>query len=123
MKCQSKSCLCYSMENGAVIIGITFMMSSAIALILEFGLIFQWNDMKIHFKNDTMRQCKFSLLRKSENLKYIIVYSNPSPNIIFHGMIFFLATEIMLSEGLLLHNLLFFTITTLFFSCLPFSDC
>ena len=49
------------MENGAVIIGITFMMSSAIALILEFGLIFQWNDMKIHFKNDTMRQCKFSL--------------------------------------------------------------
>ena len=55
------------MENGAVIIGITFMMSSAIALILEFGLIFQWNDMKIHFKNDTMRQCKFSLLRKREN--------------------------------------------------------
>ena len=64
MKCQSKSCLCYSLEHGAVIIGITFMMSSAIALLAEVGLILQWNDMKIHFKNDKMKQCKFNLLRK-----------------------------------------------------------
>ena len=64
MKCQSKSCLCYSLEHGAVIIGITFMMSSAIALIAEVGMILQWNDMKIHFKNDTMKQCQLSLLRK-----------------------------------------------------------
>ena len=75
MKCQSKSCLCYSMENGAVIIGITFMMSSAIALILEFGLILQWNDMKIHFKNDTMRQCKFSL-RKLKVHNLLFFYNN-----------------------------------------------
>ena len=47
-----KSCCCYSLQHGTVIIGITFMISSAVALLLEIGLIAEWADIKDYVEDD-----------------------------------------------------------------------
>ena len=60
MKCvrRDKSCFCYSLQNGAVIIGIIFMLSSAVALLLEIGMLAEWDDIKLNFKDVRMQKCK-----------------------------------------------------------------
>ena len=58
MNCKNKSCLCYSVETGAVIIGITFMVSTTVAILLYCGMILDWDEMKLNFKDKRMRNCK-----------------------------------------------------------------
>ena len=58
LKCLSKnkSCCCYSLEHGAIIIGITFMISSSVALLCEIGMLAEWNDIKHNFNDKRMRK-------------------------------------------------------------------
>lgn len=57
MKCvrQDRSCFCYSLEHGAVIIGITFLISSGVALLAEIGMLVEWHDIQNNFKDERMR--------------------------------------------------------------------
>ena len=85
-KCQIKSCLCYSLEHGAIIIGITFMLSSAIGLMLYVGMLLQWDEIKLNFNDKRMRQCMYNsknLLNKPKyELKYSIFFSVVKPFLI-----------------------------------------
>ena len=53
-----KSCCCYSLQHGAIVIGIAVMVSSAIALLTEVGMIAEWEDIKESIKDPKMQQCK-----------------------------------------------------------------
>ena len=53
-----KSFCCYSLQHGAIVIGIAVMVSSAIALIAEVGMIAEWEDIKESIKNPKMQQCE-----------------------------------------------------------------
>ena len=58
LKClnKNKSCCCYSLEHGAVIIGITFMVSTSVALLCNIGLLAEWDAIKVNFKDKRMRK-------------------------------------------------------------------
>ena len=60
MKCVQKdrSCFCYSLEHGAVIIGILSMMSSAVLLLAEVAMLAEWEDIQKNFKDERMKRCK-----------------------------------------------------------------
>ena len=53
-----KSCCCYSLQHGAIVIGIAVMVSSAIALLTEVGMIAEWENIKESIKDPKMQQCK-----------------------------------------------------------------
>ena len=53
-----KSCCCYSLQHGAVIIGITFMITSAVLVLMEVGLLAEWTDVQKSFRDLKSRQCK-----------------------------------------------------------------
>lgn len=57
-----KGCCCYSLQDGAIIIGITFMMASSVALLMEVGLIAEWEDVKLSLHDKRMRQFTFPVL-------------------------------------------------------------
>ena len=58
LKCvdKSKSCCCYSLEHGAVIIGITFMIGTSVALLCNIGLLAEWDAIKSSFKDKRMQK-------------------------------------------------------------------
>jgi len=58
LKCldKSKSCCCYSLEHGAVIIGITFMIGTSVALLANIGLLAEWDAIKSSFKDKRMQK-------------------------------------------------------------------
>ena len=61
MKCvrKDRSCFCYSLEYGAVIIGIISMMSSAIGLLCEVGMLYEWDrGISDNFEDKRMKKCK-----------------------------------------------------------------
>ncbi len=53
-----KSFCCYSLQHGAIVIGIAVMVASAVALLTEVGMIAEWEDIKESLKDPRMRQCK-----------------------------------------------------------------
>lgn len=69
----NRSCCCYSLRDGAIIIGITFMISSVVALLLEIGLIVEWSDIKDHM-NEHLRHFTYPLILVSFvlSLTYLI---------------------------------------------------
>ena len=61
MKCvrKDRSCFCYSLEYGAVIIGIISMMSSAIGLLCEVGMLYEWDrGISENFEDKRMKKCR-----------------------------------------------------------------
>lgn len=59
-----KSCFCYSLRHGAVVIGISVVVSSAVSLLALIGMIAEWKDIRESFKDERMRERK-----KNCNLK------------------------------------------------------
>jgi len=57
-----KSCFCYSLRHGAVVIGISVVMSSAISLLAFIGMIAEWKDIRLQFKDERMRERKILVL-------------------------------------------------------------
>lgn len=53
-----RSCCCYSLQHGAIMIGITVMVASAVALLTEIGMIAEWEDIKDSLKDPRMQRCK-----------------------------------------------------------------
>ena len=53
-----RSCCCYSLQHGAIVIGITVMVASAVALMTEVGMIAEWEDIKESLRDPRMQQCK-----------------------------------------------------------------
>jgi hypothetical protein len=53
-----RSCCCYSLPHGAIIIGIAVMVCSAVGLLTEIGMIAEWQDIKESLKNPKMQQCE-----------------------------------------------------------------
>lgn len=53
-----KSCCCYSLQHGTVVIGIVFMVGSAVALLMEVGLIGEWRDIKLQMEDEKHIECK-----------------------------------------------------------------
>jgi hypothetical protein len=54
-----RSCCCYSLQHGAIVIGITVMVASAVALLTEIGMIAEWEDIKESLKDPRMQRCEF----------------------------------------------------------------
>ena len=71
---RDRSCFCYSLENGAVIIGIIFMISSAVALLMEIGMLAEWKDVQLSFKDERMRKFvhPFLIVSIALSLVYLI---------------------------------------------------
>ncbi|TRY62175.1 hypothetical protein TCAL_16242 [Tigriopus californicus] len=65
----SRSCCCYSPRDGAIIIGITFMICSTVALLLEIGLIVEWSDIKDNM-NEHLRHFTYPLILVSFVLSF-----------------------------------------------------
>ena len=64
------------LEHGAVVIGITCVISSGVALILEIGMIADWDDIKLNFKDRRMRDFVYPLLIVSLALSFVyLVFS------------------------------------------------
>ncbi len=51
-------CFCESLRHGALVIGLFFMMASAVMVLLEVGLLAEWADVQTHIVNERMRECK-----------------------------------------------------------------
>ena len=47
----AKGCCCYSLRHGTVIIGITFMIASSVALLMEVALIAEWQDIRLRHRD------------------------------------------------------------------------
>ena len=52
-----KCCLCFSLRHGSLVVGLFFMMASAVAVLAEAGLLAEWADVQTQIVNERMRNC------------------------------------------------------------------
>ena len=53
-------CRCYSLRHGSIVIGIAFMISSAVVLLMEVGIIAEWADVQDRIHDAKMAKSEVS---------------------------------------------------------------